>query len=93
MVRSIEDQVGTELAKEHGGRLGFVRIFRPYTINRDDCIVHRGLVENFLLNPSNRYGMWIIELSGSSRPSLIGVRWNQDAKEWERLGRVTYGKL
>lgn len=93
MTRTIEDQVGVELAKEQGGRLGFVRIYRPYSNSKDDCIIHRGMVENFLINPSHRNGIWVIELTDYKPSNLIAVRWNDTTNEWEKLGKVSFGIL
>lgn len=93
MTRTIEDQVGVELAKEQGGRLGFVKIYRPYATSRDDCIIHRGMVENFLINPRHRNGIWVIEITSVNPPLLVGVKWNDNTNEWEKLGRVSFGIL
>ena len=91
--RTIEDQVGAELAKEQGGSNGFVKIYRPYATSREDFIIHRGLVELFLLNPKHRIGVWVIEVSSTDPPSLIAVRWNDSTNEWEKLGKVSIGIL
>ena len=93
MTRTIEDQVGVDLAKEHGGRQGIVKIYRPYATTREDYVAHRGLVENFLINPKHRNGVWVIEITSVDPPALIAVRWNESTNEWERLGKVSIGIL
>jgi hypothetical protein len=93
MKRTIEEQIGEELATQRGGYLGVVIFSRPYQNAAESKIQHHGPVADFLMVPKHQSGAWLIEVFQDQVPSLFAVRWNEETTEWENLGLVRYSSL
>ena len=87
-MRSIEQQIGEQLAYERGGGFGFVCIWRKRGDPLDDGSEHSRKVSvgEFLSNPNNQMGTWLIDGGWGGPPGPIHVRWNDKIGEWEHGG-------
>jgi hypothetical protein len=88
MKTEIETQIGKVLANEKGGTLGFVCIWRKANDPLDDGLAcdRKCSVWEFLSNPKNQKGTWLIDGGWGGPPGPIHVRWNDNKKEWENGG-------
>ncbi|AMV30785.1 hypothetical protein VN12_01625 [Pirellula sp. SH-Sr6A] len=93
MKRTIEEQIGEELANQRGGSLSILNFSRPYCDTSDSKVQHTGSVADFLMVPKNQSGAWVIEISHQESPSQVAVRWNDETQEWENLGSVRYSSI
>lgn len=87
-MKTIEQQIGEALAKEDGGFFGFVSIWRqkddPLDDNSDSA--RKCTVGEFLSQPKNQAGTWLIDGGWGGPPGPVHVRWNEETKEWENGG-------
>jgi hypothetical protein len=83
MERSIGQQIGSLLAMQGGGDLGYVEIWREGGPRHR----YRGTVGSFLEKPENRSGTWLIDGGwGKDGIGPMHVRWNTEYGEWEKGG-------
>lgn len=87
-MKSIEEQIGESLAKDSGGAFGFVCIWRIKGDPLDDGADHarKCTVGEFLSQPENQAGTWLIDCGWGSPPGPIHVRWNEITSEFEHGG-------
>ncbi|XZE44675.1 hypothetical protein SH467x_004289 [Pirellulaceae bacterium SH467] len=93
MKRTIEEQIGEELANHRGGCIGHLIFSRPYRDTTDSKIEHTGSVADFLMVPKNQSGAWVIEILQQETLHQYAVRWNEDTQEWENVGPVRYSSI
>lgn len=87
-MRTIEEQIGETLANEAG--MGGVCIWRPRTGDPRDykeSSFRQGItVKDWLLDPKNQGGVWLIDGGWGGPPGPIHIRWNKQIQEWENGG-------
>lgn len=87
-MRTIEQQIGKQLANMDGGAFGFVCIWREIGDPLDDGADHcrKCTVGEFLGRPENQKGIWLIDDGNGGPPGPIYVRWDERSQEWENGG-------
>lgn len=87
-MRTIDEQIGKNLANENGCGFGFVCIWRKRNDPLDDKSDHarKMTVGEFLSKPENQQGVWLIDGGWGGPPGPIYVRWNNNISEWENGG-------
>jgi len=87
-MKTIQEQIGDTLASENGGAFGFVCIFRKKGDPLDDGADHarKCTVAEFLSEPKNQAGTWLIDGGWGGPPGPIHVRWNETTSEFENGG-------
>jgi hypothetical protein len=71
------------LVDERGGGFGFVCIWRS---GDHGASGRKCSVGEWLSNPDNQSGAWLIDGGWGGPPGPIHVRWNEEQKAWENGG-------
>lgn len=82
--QSILRRLSSTLIAEKGGDFGFVCIWRAG--DTGDAARYGVTVGEWLLNPQNQIGTWLIDGGWGGPPGPIHVRWNEIEKIWENGG-------
>jgi hypothetical protein len=70
-----------DLCSENGGSFGLVAIFRPGQLG--DSVYRRGVtVEQFLCQPENFGGSWLIDGGWGGPPGPVRVDWLDSKSRW-----------
>lgn len=86
-MRTIAEQLQSRTLAEETGN-GFVVIYRAYNdpLKTDEDTCRFCSVAEFLSNPANQVGTWLIDGGWGGPPGPIHVRWNAHKGVWENGG-------